>query len=406
MDTVVAGQSTSPESAAPVTSGEVAVEAWASRRHLYVDNLKVLLIAAIIAGHGLAGYAALDLWSYADIQETTLSPVTEGLLFPLLVPFALTMIPLLFLVAGLLTPPSLERKGPGRYARDRLVRLGIPFVVFVGLVWPLLLYALYHPLGNAPGSYWVEFVGTAEESLDTGYFWFVGDLLIFSLIYAAWTRLRRGRPSRAASRGIRVGHLLVLAAGVGVATFLVRLGFPFESERYVDLNLYEWPAAIALFALGITAARYGWLTEVPARLYAQSRNVSLVALAAFGVFMAAGFLFGAVGEETWGGGWHWDAMGFAAFESTLAVFAPVWVLGVAQRRLNQGFRWASPAIGRSAYGAFVLQGLVLIGLAVVLRPLPVPAEAKGLIVATGGVAGSFALAWLLINRVPGVARIL
>jgi hypothetical protein len=395
-----------PGSAAADSKGEsTVVETWVSSRHIYVDNLKVLLIAAIIAGHGLAGYGALAMWSYADVREVTLSPVTEGLLFSLLAPFGLFMIPVLFLVSGLLTRGSVERKGPGRFARDRLVRLGIPFLAFVGVIWPLLLYALYRPLGNAPGSYWAEFVGTAEESLDTGYFWFVGVLLIFSLAYAAWVRLRRGRSPTSASGGIGFGHLLVLAAGVGVATFLVRLGFPFESERYIDLNLYEWPAAIATFVLGVTAARHGWLTEVPARLHAQSRKVSLLAVGAFGIFMIAGFLLG-VEEETWGGGWHWDAVAFAAFESTLAVFGPVWILGVAQRRLNRGFRWSSPAIRRSAYGAFVLQGLVLLGLAVVLRPAQVPAEVKALIVAAGGVAGSFALAWLLIRRVPGVARIL
>jgi hypothetical protein len=36
---------------------------------------------------------------------------------------------MLFLVAGLLTPTSLERKGPGPYARDRLMRLGVPFAL-------------------------------------------------------------------------------------------------------------------------------------------------------------------------------------------------------------------------------------------------------------------------------------
>jgi hypothetical protein len=54
----------------------------------------------------------------------------------------------------------------------------------------------------------------------------------------------------------------------------------------------------------------------------------------------------------------------------------------------------------------MLQGLVLLGLAVALRPIGVPAEVKALLVAGGGVAGSFALAWLFISRVPGVARIL
>ena len=382
------------------------VEAWVSRRQISLDNLKILLIAGIIAGHGLASYAALELWSYADVREVTLSPVSEGVLFSLLAPFALFMIPLLFLVAGLLTPASVERKGPGRYARERLMRLGVPFVLFVGLIWPVLLYALYRPLGKVSGSYWAEFVGTVDESLDTGYFWFVGNLLIFSLAYAGWVRLRRGSPRGPSSGEVRIGHLPVLAAVVAIATFLVRLSFPVASERYVDLNLYEWPASIALFGFGVVASQSGWLTAIPARLQAQSRTVSLMTIAAFGVFIAAGFISDGVGEETWAGGWHWHALTFAALESTLAVFGPVWMLGVAQRRLNRAFWWASPGIGRSAYGAFMLQGLVLIGLAVALRPLPLPGEAKALIVATGGVTGSFALASLLIRRVPRVAQIL
>ena len=91
---------------------------------------------------------------------------------------------------------------------------------------------------------------------------------------------------------------------------------------------------------------------------------------------------------------------FAAGESTLSVFGPVWLLGVAQRRLNRSFR-GPPGDQPSSYGAFMLQGPVLIALAIALRPLPLPAEMKALIVAAGGVAGSFALAWLLVSRVPG-----
>jgi len=32
-----------------------AVEQWAARRRLCLDNLKLLLVAGIIAGHGIAG---------------------------------------------------------------------------------------------------------------------------------------------------------------------------------------------------------------------------------------------------------------------------------------------------------------------------------------------------------------
>jgi hypothetical protein len=48
--------------------------------------------------------------------------------------------------------------------------------------------------------------------------------------------------------------------------------------------------------------------------------------------------------------------------------------------------------------AFLLQGIVLIGLMIAFRPIGVPAEVKALAVAGLGVTGSFALAWLLVSR--------
>ena len=110
------------------------VVSWAAERRLYVDNLKVILIAVVIAGHAIVGYSEFDWWSYADVREVTLSSVTAIVLIVVAAPFALLVIPLLFLVAGLLTAPSVERKGPGRFATDRLLRLGVPFAVFALLL--------------------------------------------------------------------------------------------------------------------------------------------------------------------------------------------------------------------------------------------------------------------------------
>lgn len=63
-------------------------------------------------------------------------------------------------------------------------------------------------------------------------------------------------------------------------------------------------------------------------------------------------------------------------------------------------------MSRSAYGAFMVQTPVLIGLAVALCAIALPAEAKALVVATVGVGASFWLSWLLISRLRGVAGIL
>jgi hypothetical protein len=47
--------------AAPAGRGSE-VEQGAAKRQLYVDNLKVILIAAVISGHAVLGYTQLDAW--------------------------------------------------------------------------------------------------------------------------------------------------------------------------------------------------------------------------------------------------------------------------------------------------------------------------------------------------------
>jgi Acyltransferase family len=264
-----------------------------------------------------------------------------------------------------------------------------------------------HPPGETPESYWKDFLTGGGWGLDAGVMWFVGVLLIFSLGYAGWVR-RRGAGAGRRWRGeVTVGRLLLLTLAVTVATFLLRLVYEFDGDEYlIDLNMYQWPQCLAMFGLGIVASRQGWLTAVPDRLRRQCRTATLVAGAAFGAYMAAGARLGTFDEGSWQGGLNLDALAFTTLESTVTVLGPVWLLGLGQRYLDRPLRWVSPAVSRSGYGAFIVQGLPLIGLAVALRPLPLPAEAKALVVAGGGVAGSFALAWLLIRRVPRVGRVL
>jgi hypothetical protein len=205
---------------------------------------------------------------------------------------------------------------------------------------------------------------------------------------------------------VRFVHLVVVAAVVGAATFAVRFVFPFDSQKYVDLNLYQWPECIALFALGVVAARQGWLHGIPDRLRRQCRTATLVSAAAFLTALGAAGVGGALDESSWRGGMQWPAFVFAVAGGALTVFEPVWLLAEAQRHLDRPLRWVRPAASRSAYAAFILQGLFLLGLAVALRQVPVTAEVKAVLVAVGSVAGSFGLGWLLVSRVPGLSTVL
>ena len=58
----------------------------------------------------------------------------------------------MFLLGGLLAAASLAHKGPGGFARGRLVRLGLPLLAFFGLLDPLTDYLGALAEGEHPGS--------------------------------------------------------------------------------------------------------------------------------------------------------------------------------------------------------------------------------------------------------------
>jgi hypothetical protein len=114
-----------------------------------------------------------------------------------------------------------------RFIRDRLLRLGVPFAVFAVLLWPLWSMSCSAGWERPPGS-GLSSVPRAAWTLG---FVVRRRVLIFSLAYAGWVWVRRGHEARPWLGEIKVSNLLLLAAAASVATFLVRLMLPFESEH-------------------------------------------------------------------------------------------------------------------------------------------------------------------------------
>jgi hypothetical protein len=370
-------------------------------RLAYLDRLKTGLIAAIIAGHAFNSYSDFGSWAYQPVQEVSLSSASEAFFAVVTSIGSLFLMGLFFLISGLLTPPALGRKGVGRFVVDRLLRLGVPFAAFTLLLWPLTVYAIREPFLHR-GSYWWWFVN-ADSFPDNGPLWFVGVLLVYSLGYAAWRAWGPGRLEECRDEPVplRAGVLVGLGATIAVATFVVRLQFPANSPQAVNLHLWEWPQCLGMFALGVVAARRRWLMPVSDRLRRGCGLVALLATWSLPVLILTSEPLG-LEEEAYFGGFGWPAAATAVVEGALTVAACIWVLGFAQRHLDRPGR---PVLARSAYTAFLIQGPVLIGLALALRPIPVPAEVKAVVLAVTGVAGSFALARPLVFHTP-LGRIL
>jgi fucose 4-O-acetylase-like acetyltransferase len=170
------------------------------QRLAYLDNLKVLLVVGVIAVHSAVTYGFDGTWyleSYDEMASLLVDALTVGIVIGWL--FGLG---LFFLIAGRLSSPSLDSRGPGRFARERAARLGIPVLAYTLLVSPGLEYFAYRENEGGTGGFWSFF----EEQiwhLGPGPTWFLEALLAFSLGYSLLRVLRppRRAPARTALQG-------------------------------------------------------------------------------------------------------------------------------------------------------------------------------------------------------------
>jgi len=265
----------------------------------------------------------------------------------------------------------------------------LPWAVSALVLWPLSVWLAYRVAGHDVTPW--ALVAERQPFLDSGALWFALVLLIYSIGYALW-------PRHATGAHLNGHHLVLAAAGVAAASFLTRLVFPARSGQPGDLHLWQWPQCLGMFLLGIAAARSGWARALPDRLFRTSgviagATVVLVPVVA----LALGITSAATGVDDFVGGWHWQALLTAVVEGVLVVSGSVWLLGFAQRR----FTWAGPlatACSRAAFPAFVVQGPVLILLALAQRPVAMPAEVKAGLLVVASLVTSFWLGHLMTAR--------
>lgn len=361
----------------------------------WMDRIRVLVIAGVVVAHAGTAYVFVAPWYYQE------GPASPGMQLAVGIPTTLATIfglgPL-FMVAGWLSALSVARHGCGRFARSRLLRLGLPALVYLLLVQPFVVYLAARAAGRriSLGHLLTEVGG--DRGFDV--MWFVVALLVFSLAYAA---IRRAWPA-APGGGPVSGRLLCgIAAAVAVADVCMWLRWSYAGHSPWMLEFVHWPQAAGMFTLGALAGERGWFERLPARLVHRCGRLAvaglLALLALVGFTLAAGDLASTVG------GWHWTAATFALLDAATAVALGVWVAGWSRVHWNGLLGPLGAAAGRASYATYFFHRLVLLGLAVALRPLAWPPETKFLVVAAVGVPASF-LVGHLATRIPVANRVL
>lgn len=356
-------------------------------RLAYLDNLKVLLVTGIILGHAIITYADVGSWAYREPSQHQLFNLVATTVVALGSLFAMG---LFFLISGLLTPGPVARKGPGAFLRDRALRLGAPFLAYL-MFFPALAWLGAH--GQQPIGW---FYAQRRSYWDPGPLWFVAVLFMFSAAYVGW---RSVRPRPAGASPMPRGVLPIAVAAITIGSILVRVRFPIDSYQLFAAHVWQWPQCITLFVLGIAAAERGWLNPIPVRLRRAGGRLALGGIAIVLVAMGT-----ASDLDPFTGGLSWQAALTAACEGMIAVGLSLWLPGTFQHHFNTTGRLGS-ALGRAAFGAYVIQAPILVTISLLARDLPVAPEVKFFLVAPAAITASFGIAWLL-TRAPGLRRVL
>jgi peptidoglycan/LPS O-acetylase OafA/YrhL len=194
-------------------------------------------------------------------------------------------------------------------------------------------------------------------------------------------------------------HLALAVVAIVVASFAVRLVWPFAADTPFSLNLWEWPQMAVMFSFGVLAGERGWLYPPPSWLSAACARGG--ALGGAAVVVTGALVVGSEDADQFLGGPHVQALVEPLAEATLAVTMALWVALLFMRRATFDGRLAR-ALGRASYPTYVVHPLVVVLLSAALASVAIVAELKFIVVAILGIVGAFGAGWILAT-LPSVA---
>jgi peptidoglycan/LPS O-acetylase OafA/YrhL len=319
-------------------------------RAVWIDRLRASLILLVILHHAAITYGASGSWFF-EATEATNVPLT----FLAAVNQAFFK-GLFFMISGALAPASLDRKGAMVFLTDRVLRLGVPVLIFGVLLGPLTVALASAPVGDILGD-------TGQRILRGGFIlgplWFPAALLIFSIVLAFWPEhCSVARPVPPFARW------LGLALATGLAALLIRQVVP-VGATIAGFQLGYFASYVVLFAVGVRAGRNGWLERLPSRSLWLAIAAGLFALP---VLPAVLLSTDAPRFET---GFSPAAIAYAFWEPLVAPGAIAALIRWCQCRGDGAAAFWSRAAANS-YGAFILHAPILVAASRALDGTGVP----------------------------------
>jgi glucan biosynthesis protein C len=366
-------------------------------RLFFIDHLRVALTALVVLHHMAVIYAANTPFYYVEPPYQDMPAVVILIFFELF--NQAYFMGFFFLLSGYFTPGSFDRKGPRLFLRDRLLRLGIPLLVYMFVLNPIAWIGVYQmPVEltkiTTPFT-WQQY----PKLIGIGPLWFVVMLLAFDFGYAGVRVVTRNLTPRSVRDTVlpRYRAMGAFVLVLALTTYLIRIVLPLGKGVHGFPTLAYFPQYLSFFVLGVVGARRKWLQMVPRSM----------GKAGFGAALGVTLLLLPLafrGKTNFVGRGHWQSAAYALWDSAFAVGMCLALTTFFRRFFNQQGRlgWL---LTRSAFTVYVIHIPVIVLLALALRGLQLEHLLKFGLLALVGVPLCFAVA-CLIERITLAAQIL
>lgn len=384
----------------PITIGATPRETY---RLLFVDNIRTFLTMLVITHHLMIIYTSSGSWLYLERRQDDISTAIGGWFCAVNQAYFMG---LFLLVAAYFVPGAYDRKGPRKFLVDRLIRLGIPLVLYSLFLRPLFIFFGIHPGSN--GFFWHWYTSQYFRNyglIGGGPVWFIETLLLFSFAYLLWRLNNRSKSPSPVKEGRfpSNGMIALFALMMGVASFFFRVVSPVNAT-FVPLNLQfaNISQYIALFSVGLIAYRRNWFKTLPE---STGRFWLWIAILLILLYGPLAVLTGAIDNvEPFLGGWHWQSLVFALWDASVSISMSISLIFLFRRRLNRQSPLAHE-LSRSAYAAYLIHEPILTFLAIFAAGVMVYPLLKFLLAGVVCIPLCFALGGL-VRRLPHVDRVL
>ncbi|WP_051271327.1 acyltransferase family protein [Shimazuella kribbensis] len=361
-------------------------------RIYYLDHIRVFLTILVLFHHAALPYTPLEgAWYVSDMEQG--HTVASSLLSFFIAINQAFFMGFFFFLSGCFTPSAFDRKAPRLFVKDRLLRLGIPFLVYLFVLSPVTQY-----IASPEKLHFWLFYKTkilTLQNIETGPLWFAEVLLIFTLIYVLYRVLLKKSGFKAEQPFPSSRKLLFTALLLGIGTFLVRLVFPIGFWIW-GFQIAYLPSYLFLFYIGIVAGRKSWLYTIPRKTTKQWIWCLSIVTPLFPLSLI--FFQGNIN-----GGFNFKAFTYAIWEPLVAFGICLGLLAVFRKYANQtGAIWKT--LSRSAFAVYIIHPVVLVGYAMLLKSIDLQPLLKFTIVGFAGTITCFLIATIIV-KIPYVNKI-